>query len=53
MYYRRDQSGIPHEWVQMMKESVRSIVPHFSARRMVKEYINNMYIPAARSAVSR
>ena len=29
-----------------MKESIRTIGPQFSARRMVKEYTERMYLPA-------
>jgi glycogen phosphorylase len=46
LYYDRDQNGIPHEWVRMAKESLRTIVPRFSARRMLKEYTTRMYVPA-------
>jgi starch phosphorylase len=46
LYYDRDQNGIPHQWVRMAKESLRSIVPRFSARRMLKEYTTRMYVPA-------
>jgi len=46
LYYDRDQGGIPHGWVRMAKESLRSIVPRFSASRMLKEYTNRMYVPA-------
>jgi len=46
LYYDRDQQNIPHGWVQMAKESLRSIVPHFSASRMLKEYATRMYVPA-------
>ena len=46
LYYDRDQSGIPHGWVRMAKESLRSIVPRFSASRMLKEYTTRMYVPA-------
>jgi glucan phosphorylase len=31
----------------MAKESIRSIVPHFCATRMLKEYVARMYAPAA------
>jgi starch phosphorylase len=47
LYYDRDQQGLPHGWIQMIKETLRSIVPRFSARRMVKEYASRMYVPAA------
>jgi starch phosphorylase len=46
LYYDRDQNGIPHGWVRMAKESLRSIVPRFSASRMLKEYTTRMYVPA-------
>lgn len=48
LYYDRDQNGIPHGWIRMAKESLRSIVPRFSARRMLKEYCSQMYAPACR-----
>jgi starch phosphorylase len=48
LYYERDRNGVPHGWVRMIKESINSTVPRFSARRMLKEYIEQMYIPAAR-----
>jgi len=47
LYYSRDRNGIPHEWIAMMKRSIRSIVPVFSSRRMLKEYCERMYLPAA------
>jgi len=28
-----------------VKEAIRSVAPRFSARRMVKEYIEQMYVP--------
>jgi len=48
LYYQRDRNGVPHGWVHMVKEAIGSIVPRFCARRMLKEYIEQMYIPAAR-----
>jgi starch phosphorylase len=49
MYYNRDRRGLPQAWVAMMKKSIRSIVPVFSARRMLKEYCEKMYLPASRA----
>ena len=48
LYYHRDADGVPRGWVQTLKEAVRSIVPVFCARRMVKEYAEQLYAPAAR-----
>jgi glycogen phosphorylase len=48
LYYQRDRAGVPHGWMNVVKEAIGSIVPIFCARRMSKEYIERMYIPAAR-----
>jgi starch phosphorylase len=47
LYYQRDRNGVPHGWVHMVKEAISSIVPLFCTRRMLKEYVEQMYIPAA------
>jgi len=47
LYYDRDINGIPHGWIHIVKEAIRSNTPLFSTRRMVKEYTEQMYIPAA------
>ena len=43
LYYSASLDGIPHGWVKMMKESIKSNAPRFSARRMVKEYVVKYY----------
>ena len=48
LYYQRDRAGIPHGWIHMVKEAIGSIVPIFCTRRMLKEYVERMYIPTAR-----
>jgi starch phosphorylase len=45
-FYDRDASGVPHRWLATVKESIRTVAPRFSARRMVKEYVERMYAPA-------
>lgn len=43
LFYDRDRDDIPRGWLEMMRESIRSCAPHFSTRRMVKEYAQRMY----------
>ncbi|KPJ66829.1 MAG: alpha-glucan phosphorylase, partial [Syntrophobacter sp. DG_60] len=43
LYYKVSGDGIPHGWVKVMKESIKSNAPRFSARRMLKEYIKKFY----------
>jgi starch phosphorylase len=45
-FYERDADGIPTRWLQVVKQSIRTVLPQFSARRMVKEYVRRMYAPA-------
>ena len=46
-FFDRDDQGIPHRWVAMMKESIRFCAPRFSMSRQVKDYTNKLYWPAA------
>lgn len=50
LFYRVDDDGIPHGWVKVMKEAIKSTAPMFSARRMVKEYAKKFYQTALKSA---
>lgn len=50
LYYAAGMDGIPYGWVKMMKESIKSIAPRFSARRMVGEYVHNYYPAMLRNA---
>jgi starch phosphorylase len=45
-FYDRDARGIPVKWLRIVKRSIASVLPHFSARRMVKQYVTEMYAPA-------
>jgi glycogen phosphorylase len=47
-FYDRDANGIPRRWLQVVKESIRTVLPQFSTRRMVKEYVQKVYLPALR-----
>ena len=47
LYYDRDRQNIPHGWLKVSKETIASILPFFSTRRMLKDYIDRMYLPAA------
>jgi len=47
LYYERDASGIPHHWVLRMKHAMESLGWRFNADRMVKDYAERFYLPAA------
>lgn len=48
-FYTRDQDGIPREWVRRMKASIAAFGPVFNTNRMVAEYVEKAYSPAAAS----
>jgi starch phosphorylase len=49
LFYDRDSDGVPRGWVQVMKAAIMYGAPAFSARRMVKEYAERMYLPAMKA----
>ena len=46
-FYNREASGIPTAWVTRMRESMARLTPHFSTNRVVREYTEQHYLPAA------
>lgn len=50
LYYDRDINGVPHGWVQMMKESIRTNMPFFNTRRMIHDYAEKYYVKAIEHA---
>lgn len=48
----RVSGGLPFEWVEMAKESMATILPRFSAERMLREYQARVYDPARRDAAT-
>jgi len=45
LYYQRDDSGIPVEWIQWMRRSIASSLVQFSSHRMVSDYLRIAYRP--------
>ena len=52
LFYERDR-GLPRRWIRMAKRSIATIVPRFSARRMMKEYVRESYAPALEAGTRR
>ena len=50
LYYKRDADDVPRGWVRMMKEAIRTALPIFCTRRMVKEYTEKLYVPSIEDA---
>jgi starch phosphorylase len=52
-FYDRDVNGIPGRWVGMMRRSMATLTPRFSANRMVREYTEKYYLPMTQSVLFR
>ncbi len=42
-FYERGDDGLPHRWLDLVRSSLRSLAPRFSASRMVAEYVDGPY----------
>ena len=49
LYYAKPDGRLPLAWLQLMRESMRSVTPVFNTHRMVKEYNERLYEPAAKA----
>jgi starch phosphorylase len=47
LFYQRDQDGLPRGWIRRMKRTIRTLGWRFNADRMVMDYVQKGYIPAA------
>ena len=45
-FYDRDEKGIPRGWVLRMRMSMAELTPRFSSNRMLREYVQRLYLPA-------
>ena len=50
LFYDRDSDGVPPGWVERIRHTFRSLGPKAPAERMVREYVNALYTPAAASS---
>jgi starch phosphorylase len=47
LYYAKPDGRLPIAWLQLMRESIRSVTPVYNTHRMVKEYNERLYESAA------
>jgi len=46
-FYDRDTDGIPRGWVARIRASLSRLTPRFSSNRMLADYLDRLYLPAA------
>lgn len=52
LFYDRDENGIPHNWIKIMKNSINSCGHQYSTQRMLIDYTNNLYMPQIKNTLS-
>ncbi len=43
LFYERNSSGRPEKWIQMVRSAMTGLTYSFSAHRMIKDYIRDIY----------
>ncbi|MGN0062765.1 MAG: alpha-glucan family phosphorylase [Nocardioides sp.] len=49
-FYERNDDGVPERWLQMVRHTLRTLGPKVLATRQVRDYVRQLYAPAAASA---
>jgi glycogen phosphorylase len=47
LFYQRNELGLPTQWLSTIRTSMEKLTPRFSSNRMLQEYLENFYFPAA------
>ena len=51
-WYTRDADGLPRAWIATMREAMRTSLWDFSTTRMLEQYVEELYLPAAASGAA-
>ncbi len=51
-FYERNTDGVPGKWMSMVRHTLATLGPRVQSSRMVREYVDHHYAPAARSAAA-
>ncbi len=49
-FYDHDEDGTPGRWLEMVRHTLKSLGPKVLADRMVSDYVDTLYVPAAESS---
>jgi glycogen phosphorylase len=52
LFYERGVDELPREWIRLMRRSLRTICPVFNSHRMVSDYVETCYVPAAQASAA-
>jgi len=52
-FYTRDSEGFPSAWIARIRASMSKLTPRFSSDRMMREYVEKVYLTASEAFKSR
>jgi len=52
-FYERDEHGVPRAWLARMRQSMARLTPRFSSNRMLRDYVEQYYLPLADATAER
>ncbi|WP_422117149.1 alpha-glucan family phosphorylase [Brachybacterium sp. UNK5269] len=52
LFYERDGQGMQQGWMRTVRSSLVKVAPQITAARMVRDYVTDLYLPAARAAAA-
>ncbi len=52
LYYLRNSRGLPEKWIKIMKSSIISTISNYNTHRMIKDYVEKLYVPTAKKYLS-
>jgi starch phosphorylase len=50
LFYDTGADGLPQRWLEMVAHTLAGLGPRAQAARMVREYVETLYVPAARAS---
>jgi starch phosphorylase len=50
LFYDTAADGLPRRWLEMIADTLRTLGPRAQATRMVREYVTEYYLPAAKAS---
>jgi starch phosphorylase len=52
-FFERDAAGLPRAWLARIRRSMAELTPRYSSTRMLRDYVETAYLPAARAVRRR
>ncbi|WP_067440434.1 alpha-glucan family phosphorylase [Nocardioides jensenii] len=49
-FYDLDDTGVPSRWIEMVRHTLKSLGPKVLSSRMVRDYVEQLYVPATATA---